>query len=53
MDEIAQYRKYTDERRGLAATAKNPERKKQLLEMAGAWGNRRQTAKERACRNGR
>jgi hypothetical protein len=37
MDEIAQYRKYTDECRGLAATAKNPERKRQLLEMAGAW----------------
>ena len=37
MDEVAQYRKYADECRGLAATAKNPERKKQLLEMATAW----------------
>jgi hypothetical protein len=37
MDEIAQYRRYTDECRGLATTAKNPERKRQLLEMAGAW----------------
>jgi hypothetical protein len=37
MDEIAQYRKYTDECRGLATTAINPEHKKQLLEMAGAW----------------
>jgi len=37
MDEIAQYRKYTDECRGLAATAKNPAHQKQLLEMATAW----------------
>ena len=37
MDEIAQYRKYGDECRGLAATAKNPEQQKQLLEMAMAW----------------
>ena len=37
MDEIAQYRKYTDECRDLAATAKNPEHKEQLLEMATAW----------------
>ena len=37
MDEIAQYRKYTDEYRGLAATAKNPEHQKLLLEMATAW----------------
>ena len=37
MDEIAQYGKYTEECRGLAATAKNPEHKEQLLEMAMAW----------------
>ena len=37
MDEVAQYSKYADTCRGLAATAKNPERKRQLLEMAGAW----------------
>jgi hypothetical protein len=37
MDEVAQYRKYADECRGWAATAKNPEHKKQLLEMAAAW----------------
>ena len=37
MDEVAQYNEYADECRGLAATAKNPEHKKQLLEMATAW----------------
>jgi hypothetical protein len=37
MDDIAQYRKYTDECRDLAATAENPEYKRQLLEMATAW----------------
>jgi hypothetical protein len=37
MDDIAQYRKYTDECRDLAATAINPEHKEQLLEMATAW----------------
>jgi len=37
MDDIAQYRKYTDECRDLAATVKNPEHKEQLLEMATAW----------------
>jgi hypothetical protein len=37
MDDIAQYRKYTDECRDLAATAENPEHKRQLLEMAMAW----------------
>jgi hypothetical protein len=37
MDDIAQYRKYTDECRDLAATAENPEHKRQLLEMATAW----------------
>jgi hypothetical protein len=37
VDKIAQYRKYADECRGLAATAKSPEYKKQLLEMAAAW----------------
>ena len=36
MDEVAQYNEYADECRGLAATAKNPEHKKQLLEMATA-----------------
>jgi hypothetical protein len=34
MDEIAQYRTYADECGGLAATAKRPEHKTQLLEMA-------------------
>ena len=37
MDEVAQYRKYAHECRGWAATAKNPEHKKQLLKMATAW----------------
>jgi hypothetical protein len=37
VDKIAQYRKYADECRSLAATAKSPEHKKQLLEMAAAW----------------
>jgi hypothetical protein len=37
MDEVAQYRKYADGCRGLAATAENPEHEKQLLEMAAAW----------------
>jgi hypothetical protein len=37
MDAVAQYRKYADECRGWAATAKYPEHKKQLLEMAAAW----------------
>jgi hypothetical protein len=37
MDEVAQYRKYADECRGLAATAKKLEQKKQLPEMAAAW----------------
>jgi hypothetical protein len=37
MDEVAPYRKYADECRGLSATTKDPEHKKQLLEMAAAW----------------
>jgi hypothetical protein len=37
MDEVGQYRTYADECRGWAATAKSPEHKKQLLEMAAAW----------------
>jgi len=37
MDEIGQYRKYGDECRSLAATAKDPEQQKRLLEMATAW----------------
>jgi hypothetical protein len=37
MDRVAQYRKYADECRGLAAATKNPEHKKQLLEMVAAW----------------
>jgi hypothetical protein len=37
VDGVAQYRKYADECRGWAATAKNPEHKQQLLEMAKAW----------------
>jgi hypothetical protein len=37
MDEVAQYREYADECRRLAATAKNLEHKKQLLDMATAW----------------
>jgi hypothetical protein len=37
MDGVAQYRKYADECRRLAATAKNLEHKKQLLDMATAW----------------
>jgi hypothetical protein len=53
MDEIAQYRKYTDEYRGLAATAKNPEHQKLLLEIGQGLGNRCQTEKERACSDDR
>jgi hypothetical protein len=37
MDEIARYREYADECRRLAATGKNLEHKKQLLDMATAW----------------
>ena len=37
MDEVAQYRKYADDCRGLAAKAKNSEHETQLLEMAAAW----------------
>jgi len=37
MDEIAQYREYAETCGGLAATAKNPEHKEQLMEMAVAW----------------
>ena len=37
MDEIAQYREYAETCGGLAATAKNPEHKQQLMEMAVAW----------------
>ena len=37
MDEIAQYRDYADKCRSLAATAKTPEHKTQLLEMAAEW----------------
>jgi len=37
VNKAAQYRKYADECRGWAATAKNPEHKQQLLEMAAAW----------------
>ena len=51
MDEIAQYKKYTDGCRSLAATAKNPEHKEQLLEMAVAWDTVvRQKASELAKR---
>jgi hypothetical protein len=37
MDEVAQYSKYADECRGLAAAAKTSEHKTQPLEMATAW----------------
>ena len=37
MDEVAQFREYAGECRRLAATAKNLEHKKQLLDMATAW----------------
>jgi hypothetical protein len=37
MDEVAQYRKYADDCRGLAAKVKISEHKTQLLEMAAAW----------------
>ncbi len=37
MDEVAQYKEHADECRRLAATVKNPEHKKPLLEMAAAW----------------
>ena len=37
MDEIAQYREYAETCGGLAVTAKNPEHKQQLLEIAVAW----------------
>jgi hypothetical protein len=37
MDEIAQYSKYADECRGLAAAAKTSKHKTQLLKMATAW----------------
>ena len=37
MDAIAQDREYAERCGGLAATAKNPEHKEQLLEMAVAW----------------
>ena len=50
MDEVAQYRKYADECRGLAATAKNPEHKKQLLEMAAAWETVARQQKSDACK---
>ena len=47
MDEIAQYSKYADECRGLAAAAKTSEHKTWLLEMATAWeGVARQTKGE-------
>ena len=46
VDEVAQYKKYADECRGLAATAKNPEHKKQLLEMAAAWDT---VARQKKC----
>jgi hypothetical protein len=37
MDEVAQYRKYAEDCRGLAAKVKISEHKTQLLEMAAAW----------------
>jgi hypothetical protein len=37
VDAVAQYLKYADGCRDLAATAENPEHEKQLLEMAAAW----------------
>jgi hypothetical protein len=46
MDEVAQYKEYADECRGLAATAKKPEHKKQLLEMATAWDT---VARQKKC----
>jgi hypothetical protein len=50
MDEVAQYREYAGECRGLAAAAKNPEYKKQLLEMAAAWDTVARQQKVRAPR---
>jgi hypothetical protein len=46
VDEVAQYNEYSDECRGLAATAKKPEHKKQLLEMATAWDT---VARQKKC----
>jgi hypothetical protein len=34
---VPQYKEFADECRKLAVSAKNPEHKKQLLEMAAAW----------------
>jgi hypothetical protein len=34
---VPQYKEFADECRKLAASAKNPEHKKPLLEMAAAW----------------
>ena len=50
MDEVAQYREYAGECRGLAAAAKNPEHKKHLLEMAAAWDTVARQQKVRAPR---
>jgi hypothetical protein len=49
MDEVAQYRKYADECRGLAAMAENPEHKKQLGEMAAAWDTVAKQQKSELC----
>jgi hypothetical protein len=50
MDEVAQYREYAGDCRGLAAAAKKPEHKKHLLEMAAAWDTVARQQKVRAPR---
>jgi hypothetical protein len=46
MDEIAQYGKYADECRGLAAAAKNLQPQNAAIEDGYGLGRRRQTDKE-------
>ena len=53
MDEIAQYGDPADKCRGLAATAKNPEHKTQLREMAAAWDTVARQKKSELAKNRR
>ena len=48
--ELTQYREYANECRRFAATVKNSEHKRQLLEMAAAWDTVADS-KVRACKN--
>jgi len=52
MDEVAQYKEYADECRGLAATAKKTRTQKAAIRNGYGVGYRRQTKKSASLQNG-